>query len=124
MFKALRTWFTRHRQAVLVSATVLAITGTVAVLLIKGKKVEIPIEKLAKKIVPDDLKQAELIAQTVSVEIDGVVKTFPRKAFIRQLHEGWKPSPAKIAEAEMLNIELKPGETLVKPCTVTMRIAA
>lgn len=48
MFESIKSWLRKHRKAVLVTATVLAITGTVAVLLIKGKKVEIPVENPGK----------------------------------------------------------------------------
>ena len=124
MFESIKSWLRKHRKAVLVTATVLAITGTVAVLLIKGKKVEIPVEQLAEKIVPDVPKLDENTMETISVIVDGEVKTFPRKSFIRQLHEGWKASPAKLAQAEELNIDLKPGETIVDKYMVTLRIAA
>lgn len=124
MFDSIRSWLSKHRKAVFVTATILAVTGAVAVILIKGKKIEIPVEKLAKHLVPEMDKPAETIAQMVEVKVDGVTKTFPRESFIRRLHEGWKASPAKVAEAQALNIDLKPGETLVKACEVTMRVTA
>lgn len=124
MFDSIRSWLSKHRKAVFVTATILAISGTVAVVLINRKKVEIPVEKLAEQLVPKMDKLAESIAQIVEVKADGVTKTFQRGSFIRQLPEGWKASQAKIAEASALNIDLKPGETLVKACEVTMRVAA
>ena len=100
-----------------------------------------PVEELAKKIVPEAAKavkpvenvvnvvkqaapEAVKVAETVTVEVDGVMKTFPRSEFIRQLHEGWHASAAKIAQAVEMGIELKPGETIVNACTVTMKTAA
>lgn len=124
MFGAVRAWFSKHRKAVLVTATILAVTGTVAVVLIKGKKVEIPVKELAERIVPDVTETAEDVAQNVTVNINGEMKTFTRDSFIRKLPEGWKASPEKIAEAKSLDIDLKPGETLVNACIVTMRKAA
>ena len=141
MFEKAKAWFRKHRKGVLITATIIAITGSVAILLIKGKKVKMPVEELAKKIVPEAAKavkpvenvvnvvkqaapEAVKVAETVTVEVDGVMKTFPRSEFIRQLHEGWHASAAKIAQAVEMGIELKPGETIVNACTVTMKTAA
>ena len=124
MFKKFWAWVRKHRKAVVVTATIVAITGTVAVLLIKGKKVEIPVEKLAERILPDTPPTAQVTPKAVAVIVDGESKTFPREAFIRRLHEGWKASPEKLAQAAELGINLQPGETLVDACTVTMKIPA
>ena len=139
MFESARSWVKEHRKTV-ITATLLAISGTIAILLINGKKVRMPVKELAGKKIPDApkaIKSVETVSaiathsipevsktsELVALEIDGVVKTFPREAFIRQLHDGWKASAAKLAEAEALNIALKPGETLVNACTVTMKAA-
>ena len=45
MFENVKDWFRRHRKAVVITATVLAITGTVAILLINGKKVKMPVKE-------------------------------------------------------------------------------
>ena len=141
MFERVKAWFRKHRKGVLITATILAITGTVAILLINGKKVKMPVKELAEKIVPEAPKavkpvesavnvvkqaapEAAKVAETVTVEVDGVLKTFPRSEFIRQLHEGWHASAEKIAQAAEMGIELKPGETIVNACTVTMKTAA
>lgn len=141
MFEKVKDWFRRHRKAVVITATVLAITGTVAILLINGKKVKMPVKELAEKLVPEVPKAANPVenvvnvvkqaapevanaAETVTVEVDGVMKTFPRSEFIRQLHEGWHASAAKMAQAAEMGIDLKPGETIVNACTVTMKTAA
>lgn len=140
MFEGIKGWFRKHRKGVLITATVLAITGIVAILLINGKKVKIPVKELADKLVPEApkaLKPVENAAnvvkqitpevpkavETVTVEVDGVLKTFPRSEFIRQLHEGWHASAAKMAQAAEMGIDLKPGETIVNACTVTMQAA-
>ncbi len=139
MFEKTRSWFHRHRKGILITVTIVAITGTVAVLLIHGKKVKIPIKALSKRIVPetsDAVKATEAVAnaakkaapeiakatETVTVEVDGVLKTYPRSEFVRQLHEGWHPSNAKLAQAAERGIDLKPGETIVNACTVKMRV--
>lgn len=141
MFEKTRVWFRKHRKGVLIAATIIAITGTVAILLINGKKVKVPVKELAEKTLPEVSKavkpvenavnvvkqtapEAMKVAETVTVEVDGVLKTFPRSEFIRQLHEGWHASAKKIAQAAEMGIELKPGETIVNACTVTMMAAA
>lgn len=139
MSESAKSWVRKHRKEV-IAATILAISGTIAILLINGKKASIPVKELADKLIsvtPKAIKSIETMSATathaipeaakaselVALEVDGVVRTFPREAFIRQLHEGWKASAAKLAEAEALNIALKPGETLVRACTVTMKAA-
>lgn len=124
MFESIKAWFSKHRKAVFVTATVLAITGSFAVLLIKGKKVKIPLKELAGKIVPDVAVSSETVTQAVSVELDGVMKIVPRKEFVRKLHDGWTHSAAKAVEAAAKGYDLKPGETLVNACTVTMKVAS
>ena len=99
-------------------------TGAFAVLLIDGKIVKIPVKELAEKLVPEVPqksseslakaadKLAPKVAETVAVEVNGTLKSFPRAEFIRQLHEGWSASAAKTAQAAAKGIDLKPGETL------------
>lgn len=121
MFERARSWLQKHRKAVTITATVLAIAGGVVYLVVNGKKVEIPITEAAKKIIPEmnTTKADEL----VTVEVDGVVSVFKRSAFVRNLHEGWKASPGKIEQAKQLGIELAQGETYVNSCIVTMKSA-
>jgi len=140
MFEKAEAWFHKHRKEVLITATIIAVTGTVAILLINGKKVKLPVKDLAEKLVPEApqmikpietavnavkqvVPEASKVAETVTVEVDGVLKTFPRSEFIRQLHEGWHASAAKMAQAAEMGINLKPGETIVNACNVTMRVA-
>lgn len=40
MFEKAKKWLSKHRKGVIITASVLAITGTVAILLINGKKSE------------------------------------------------------------------------------------
>ena len=106
----------------------------------RRKKAKIPVKELADKLVPEApkaLKPVENAAnvvkqitpevpkavETVTVEVDGVLKTFTRSEFIKQLHEGWHASAAKMAQATEMGIDLKPGETIVNACTVTIRAA-
>lgn len=141
MFEKVKAWFHKHRKAVVITATILAITGTVAILLINGKKVKMPVKELAEKLVPEVPKAAKPVenvvnvvkqaapevakaTETVTVEVDGVMKTFPRAEFIRHLHEGWQASAGKLAQAAEMGIDLKPGETIVNACMVNMKVAA
>lgn len=140
MFEKAKKWLCKHRKGVIITVSVLAITGTVAILLINGKKVKIPVKALAEKVVPevpqasgavdvaleaamDVAPQLSQAAETVTIEIDGVYKVFPRTEFIRQLHEGWQASPEKLAQAAAMGIDLKQGETIVNACMVKMRAA-
>ncbi len=140
MFEKAKKWLSKHRKEVIITASVLAITGTVAILLINGKKVKMPVKELAEKIVPevpqasgsvdvaleaamDVAPQLSQAAETVTIKIDGVYKVFPRTEFIRQLHEGWQASPEKLAQAAAMGIDLKQGETIVNACMVKMRAA-
>ncbi len=140
MFEKAKKWLSKHRKGVIITASVLAITGTVAILLINGKKVKMPVKELAAKIVPEVPKasgsvdaaleaakdvapQLSQMSDTVTIEIDGVYKVFNRSEFIRQLHDGWQASPEKRAQAAAMGIVLKPGQTIVDPCIVKMRVA-
>ena len=139
MFQKVRIWFRHHRKGVIITCTILsAVGGIVLILLNNGKKIEMSIDEFAESLIPDERNEAKTISsvahtvsevlteaveeeEKISVEVDGVMKTFPRKEFIRQLHEGWNASPEKIAQAADMGIELKQGETLVNGCTVTIR---
>ncbi len=55
-----------------------------------------------------------VVERTSSLLNDG--KPFPVKGFPRNLPEGHKASPEKIAEAKELGIELGPNQTYVDPC--------
>lgn len=131
-----KTWLRTHRKAVFITATVIAITGTFVILIINGKRVKIPIKELAERIVQEvpsisnhtsKIVKAtgqvvpEITRDTVVLEVNGVMKSFPRSEFIRHLHDGWHASSAKIAEAAKKGIKLKPGETFVNACTVTLK---
>ena len=139
MFKRVKAWVHKHRKVLIITGVIVGILGPVVVVLINGKKVKMPVEELARQIVPDAPKSAppkvptnntqDIIpaateaADTVTVEVDGVLKTFPRSEFIRKLPEGWHASATKLAEAAQRGIELNPGETLVNPCIVTRKAA-
>lgn len=124
MFDSIQPWLSKHPKIVIFTTVAITAIGISAVILIGGKKIEIPIEKLTEHIASNAVKIAKTVAPDTALEVNGVLKTFPRNSFIRKLPEGWKASAAKIAEAQRLNIALKPGETLVDACIVAMRKAA
>lgn len=109
----------RHKKAIAAITIVAVVTGAV-ILIINGKRVKVPIDKLAEAVAPT-LPEAENV---IRLNVDGVIKSFPRAEFIRHLHPGWHASPEKIAEAARLGIKLKPGETFVNACMVAMRASA
>lgn len=138
MFEKTKKWICKHRKGVIITASVLAITGTVAALLINGKKVKMSVKELAEKIVPDVPKASgsvdaahkeaksvtPLIAQADEmVTINDVINTFPRAGYIRHLQEGHLASPKKLAQAAEMGIDLKPGYTIVDPCMVKQHAA-
>jgi hypothetical protein len=139
MFERFKAWVHKQRKGLVITGVIVGIVGTVAIVLINSRKVKIPVDEFATRIVPDVAKPtspkvltnitqdviptAVEVAETVTVEEDGVLKTFPRAEFIRKLHDGWNASAPKLAQAAEMGIDLKPGETIVNACTVTMKVA-
>lgn len=127
MFDKAKSWIKKHRKGVIITASIIAIVGGAVILIIKGKKVKMPVAEVAAKMIPEVPSVATAITEevaTVTINVDGVMKTFPRDEFIRQLHEGWRASEAKLVEAAAKGIPLKSGETLVNACIVTMKNVA
>lgn len=127
MFESIKAWFRKHRKGVIITASIIGIVGGVVILVINGKKIKMPIAEVAAKMIPEAPSIPVAVVEeisTVTIEVDGVMKTFPRAEFIRQLHEGWTASEAKIAEAAERGIRLNAGETLVNACTVTLKNVA
>lgn len=138
MFESIVAWFKSHKKEVVI-ATITAIVGTVAYLTINGQTVKMPLSELGKRLIPESphtkmpnnlppsisTKNIPLndvfSPETITVNIDGEIRTINRNSFIRQLHEGWSASDAKKIQAEQLGINLKPGETLVNPCVVKIK---
>lgn len=119
----IKDWCYRHRKGLTIAGTVLAAVGLGTVICLFGKENEIPVS-LPENVIPELPETTTTAAKTVAINVDGVIKTFPREMFIRQLHDGWKASPEKLAEAAELGIALNPGETLVDACTVNMKVVA
>lgn len=134
MFERLKKWLKKNKKAVAATAVILAVTGTVVTIAVSGKKVDISIDELGKRIIPEnnpmnkevfgavqEAANQQIQNELIPLEVDGITKVFPRSEFIRRLPEGWQASEEKIAEAVERGIPLQPGETLVKPCMVTMK---
>ena len=114
-----KEWAQNHKKAIM-AVTVVAVIAGAVVLIINGKRVRVPVEKLMKAAIPN-IPEAENIVQ---IDIDGVVHTFQRSEFIRNLHPGWHASPEAIIEAAKRGITLNPGETFVRACMVSMKKGA
>lgn len=123
MFESIKAWLRKHRKGVIITASIIGIVGGVVILIINGKKTKMPIAEVVEKLVPEKPSTLTSSTSTVTIEVDGVLKTFPRSTFIRQLHEGYQPSAAKVAQAESMGIPLASGQTIVDPCIVRMRVA-
>lgn len=135
MFERLKKWLRKNKKVVAATAVILAVTGTVVTIVVSGKKVNIPIDELGKRIIPEknnpvntvvsgaaqEVVNQQIQDEMVSLEVDGITKVFPRSEFIRQLHEGWNASEKKLLEAAERGITLQLGETIVNPCMVTMK---
>ena len=136
MFERVKKWFAENKKEVVATAIILAVTGMFVTVLVNGKIVNIPIDELTKRMIPEkknapitktipaaaqEVMKQQIDDEMISLDVDDVTKVFPRSEFIRRLHKGWHPSEAKIAEAAARGISLKPGETIVKPCMVTMK---
>lgn len=134
------TWIKKNKKTLIISAAVIAVVGTVAVVLIGNEKNVLPIKELAERLQSGSTNQAKSAASTVinksasvietestleAIEVKGdeSIKIIQRSEFIRKLHEGWKPSARKIAEATEKGIILNEGETLVDECTVRLKAA-
>lgn len=127
MFNKVKIWVKKHRKGIIVTASVIVIVGSTVFLILNGKKVKMPVAEVAAKMIPESLNVPADVTEGISmvtIDVDGVTKTFLRTEFIRQLPEGQNASQAKIVQAAELGIPLNPGETLVNACTVNMKMSA
>ena len=127
MFDKTKSWIKKHRKGVIITASIIAIVGGAVILIINGKEEKMSVAEVVAKMIPEVPSVPAVITEevaTVTISVDGVMKTFPRNEFIRQLHEGWRASDAKIVEAAVKGIPLNSGETLVNACTVAMKNVA
>ena len=83
----------------------------------------IPVKQTLSKETADKTSKFTQIVTESIMEKNGEVHEFTRSEFVRKLHEGWRASAAKLAEAAEKGIVLQDGETLVDACTVTLKCA-
>jgi hypothetical protein len=135
----LKLWAKRHKKALIITTTVLSISGIIIALLIVDKKHSIVINPKsnnskfnilntpATTIFPSKSildKNVTMIRDGITNDVAHFVKTpFERKEHIRRLPYGWQPSKHKIITAKEKGIQLKPGETLVNSCIINKRIS-
>lgn len=97
MLDKVKGWVKNHRKGIIVTASIIGIVGSTVVLILNGKKVKMPVAEVAAKMIPE-VPSVPVVADeiaTVTINVDGVVKTFPRTEFIRHLRNGWNASEAK-----------------------------
>lgn len=140
MYDLIKTWARKHKKGIIITCSIVAVAGPVAILIVNGKKVTIPVQKLTDKIIPEvptNAKPIETAVETIKEvtprisqteetgvgEVAGVLKIFPRTGGIRQLHAGQHASAKKLAQATAMGIDLGPGETIVNACMVRKRAA-
>ena len=121
MFESIKTWIRRHNKGLFITVSVIGVISGAVILIVKGKRVEIPLDELAKRIILDDSLLPNNRPKVLSIPADGATTTFERASFIRHLHHGHNPSAAKINQAIEMGIALNPGETIVDACTVTLK---
>ena len=120
--KTLIQWIREHKKEIAIAG--ISITALVGLGLgIKNKEVMEVFWNALKN--NDSIKtEAPRITEQVS-SIESVVipmhreykEPFDVSSHIRNLHEGWKASPEKLAKAAAYGIELLPGQTLVEGYT-------
>ena len=123
--KTLIHWIREHKMEIAIAG--ISITAMVRLVLgIKNKEVMEVFWNALKNTDPKILIKTETPRITEQVSnIEGVVIPMHREYkapfdvsfHIRNLHEGWKASPEKLAKAAAYGIELLPGQTLVEGYT-------
>lgn len=123
--KTLIHWIREHKMEIAIAG--ISITAMVRLVLgIKNKEVMEVFWNALKNTDPKILIKTETPRITEQVSnIEGVVIPMHREYkapfdvsfHIRNLHEGWKASPEKLAKVAAYGIELLPGQTLVEGYT-------
>lgn len=126
MLDSIKDWARKHKKGITITCSIVAVIGTAVILIINGKKAAVPVEKLVEDVPVAPPKTPLLLPTTeITAAIENtMVTTFPRSEFIRQLPAGQHASPAKLAQAAEMGIELKPGKTIVNETIVHLTRAA
>ncbi len=126
MLDSIKAWARKHKKCIIITCSLVTVVGTAVILIINGKKVTVPVEEIVEDVLAEVPKTSLLpptSESTAAIE-SSIVTTFPRSEFIRQLPVGQHASPAKLAQAAEMGIELKPGETIVNESIVHLTRAA
>lgn len=108
-----RSWFSRHKKLVIIGGTVIAVSATVAAyLLLKPGNATVKLPEMPKPELP--LPDVSSIENKTVDTLDSIIqKVIDVESYLRNLPEGQKASPAKVAEAIKMGINLPEGKTLV-----------
>lgn len=124
---SIKAWTREHKREIIITCGVVAVVavGVTVFLIVNGKKVLVPNE-IVKDVIAKVPKAPSLYeaADTAKATENTVMATFPRSEYIRHLPAGYHASPAKLAQAAEMGIELKPGETIVNETIVHFTHAA
>lgn len=135
MCDMIKTWIRKHKKGIIITCGIVATVGAVAVVIVDGKKMTIPVKEFANKVVPEismPEKSIETAGETLKEvttqiaqtdEVDGASKFFLRMGHFRKLKEGQHASAMKLAQASAMGIELRNGETIVNDCMVKKHVA-
>lgn len=124
-----KKWISDHRKELILAGMITTAIAVVALVYHSHKS--------ASEIIPELEKMVETVPKVPNVTseiredlheelIEKATKTITphdRSEFIRNLHEGWKASPIKQAEALEKGIILGPGQTIVNATYVGKKIA-
>ena len=108
-----RSWFSRHKKLVIIGGTVIAVSAAVAAyLLLKPGNATVKLPEIPKPELP--LTDVSAIENKTVDTLDSIIqKVVDVESYLRNLPEGQKASPAKVAEAIKMGINLTEGKTIV-----------
>lgn len=108
-----RSWFSRHKKLVIIGGTVIAVSAAVAAyLLLKPGNATVKLPEIPKPELP--LTDVSAIENKTVDTLDSIIqKVVDVESYLRNLPEGQKASPAKVAEAIKMGINLPEGKTIV-----------
>lgn len=108
-----RSWFSRHKKLIIIGGTVIAVSAAVAAyLLLKPGNATVKLPEMPKPELP--LPDVSAIENKTVDTLDSIIqKVVDVESYLRNLPEGQKASPAKVAEAIKMGINLPEGKTIV-----------
>ena len=108
-----RSWFSRHKKIVIIGGMFIAVSAAVAAyLLLKPGNATVKLPEIPKPELP--LTDVSAIENKTVDTLDSIIqKVVDVESYLRNLPEGQKASPAKVAEAIKMGINLPEGKTIV-----------